>query len=1061
MDMRRCGPLVVVLLVVLSFATSSAAQTERASLSGRLTDPNGGVVPNAQVELTNIDTNIRTTTTTNGEGLYAFPNVRPGRYRLTVAKEGFKQIAKTDIVLNVQDVIALNFALEIGSVNETVTVLGGTPLINTESAAVSTVVDRQFVENIPLNGRSFQTLIELTPGVVLTTGNSASGSFSVNGQRQDANAFTVDGVSANFGGAATGGNLFLISGAWASGSLPGLTNLGTTQSLASVDAMQEFRVQTSTYSAEYGRQPGGQISIVTRSGTNQFHGSLFEYLRNTIFDANNWFSNFNHQPRPPEQQNDFGGTFGGPVTIPELYNGKDRTFFFFSYEGLRLRLPQFTLSDVPTLALRQSAPASLQPLLNSFAVPNGEDLGNGFAEFSASYSNPSTLNATSIRIDHTIHDKWSIFGRYNLTPSYGASKNLSNLSNVLSSHASIWTATLGLTGAFSPHVTNDLRANYSKHYTSGTLLADSFGGARPAGIEALLPSQYVVSSSQASLTLNFPGVTGNAGFVNWNVYAGKKAQIATQAVFNLVDSISYRLGSHQFKFGADFRRLTPTQTVNQTTISVVFRSQQQVLSGIAPSVFAQANAAVEPIFTNYSVFAQDSWKVTRRFTADLGLRWDVNPAPGSANGTLPLAVNQVNSLASIDLVPEGTPQWKTTYNNFGPRLGLAYQLMQNPGHEAVIRGGFGVFYDTGNNLATAPLITYPFNLLRSLTNVAFPINAAQVAPPTLPDLRNLTPPYGTPITLFDPNLKLPYTLHLNVAIEQALGSNQAVTVSYVGNSGQRLLINQQYTINAINPKFTTVNITTNRADSSYNGLQAQFQRRLSHGWQGLASYTWSHAIDTASTDSASAFPPIRGNSNFDVRHLFAAAFVYQTPKQANRLADTLLGGWSLEGGMHGQSALPVNVISSQVLNTDTGGFNIIFPNIVPGVPFYLSGDACTASNAGVACPGGRRINPAAFRAPPTGQNGNLGRNVLRGLPSWQVDFAVDRRFSLTEKLSLVARAEAFNLFNHPNFGLPNTTLTAANFGEPTNTQNVAMSGLSSLYQIGGPRSMQFALKLVF
>jgi hypothetical protein len=1048
-----------VAVLFLALAGSCFGQSETATLSGTIVDQSGALVPGVQVTVTNQDTNISAQGKTTGAGVYSVPGLKPGTYHMLVEKDGFKKVAVRDIILNVQDVVSRNFTLEVGGTSETVQVEGGISLVNTESATVGTVVDRQFVENIPLNGRSFQSLIELTPGVLPTTGDAASGSFSVNGQRQDANAFTVDGVSANFGGAGSGSGTFaIVSGTWASGNVPGLTNLGTTQTLASVDAMQEFRVQTSTYSAEYGRQPGGQISIVTRSGTNNFHGSLYEYLRNTVFDANNWFANFNNRPRPPEQQNDFGGTLGGPVRIPGLYNGKDRTFFFFSYEGLRLRLPQFNLTNVPTIALRQSAPASLQPILNAFPLPNGKDLGNGLAEFAVSYSNPSNLDATSVRIDHRINDKWGLFGRYNRVPSYSTARLARELAVFQLLRASPWTATLGLTGSFSSALTNDFRINYSSNSALNPFPSDSFGGAKPVGIEALVPSQYITKTSGSSVFLRFPGITADGSLVGWS--ANNPFDVR-QAQFNVVDSVAYRLGPHQLKFGVDYRRVAPRFDVFGTSVNASFTSQQQVLNGVAPTGNSSTRVAAEPRYTNYSLFAQDSWKVTRRLTADLGLRWDVNPAPGAANSASPLAVDQVKNFATMGLVAEGTSMWKTTYKNFGPRLGLAYQIIQASGHETVLRGGFGVFYDTGNNLGSAQFQGYPTNVSRSFSNVTFPIVPAQVAPPPPLDLNNLTPPYGT-LFVFDPRLKLPYTLQWNVAIEQAFGANQALTVSYVGSNGRRLLINQQYTISSINPKFTTVEVTSNRAESNYSALQAQFQRRLSSGWQGLVSYTWSHAIDTASADFASVFPPIRGNSDFDVRQLMAGAFVYNTPKfEKNRFAEVLFGNWSLDGGIHAQSSPPVNVIANQVLNPVTGEFSIIFPNIVAGVPFYLSGTACTASNGGVPCPGGRRINTVAFQAPPAGQNGNLGRNVLRGLPSWQIDFALDRRFNLTEKLDLAFRAEAFNLLNHADFGLPATLLTAKNFGEPTVTQNVAMSGLSSLYQIGGPRSLQLSLKLRF
>jgi hypothetical protein len=317
----------------------------------------------------------------------------------------------------------------------------------------------------------------------------------------------------------------------------------------------------------------------------------------------------------------------------------------------------------------------------------------------------------------------------------------------------------------------------------------------------------------------------------------------------------------------------------------------------------------------------------------------------------------------------------------------------------------------------------------------------------------LTPPFGT-INVFDPDLKLPYTMQWNVAVQQALGANQVVTVSYVGAAGRRHLQRRQLSLSAINPNFTTVILTTNDATSDYNALQVQFQRRLSRGLQALVSYTWSHALDEDSTDNGTVVP-VRGNASFDVRHVFAAAMTYDIPSPArNRLLGTLLGHWSLDTSTNGRSALPVDLVARQVTNPADGTLAAVRPNVVPGVPLYLDDPTV---------PGGRRINAAAFSIPPTGQFGDLGRNVVRGLGAWQVDFALRRRFDLTEKIHLQFRAEAFNLFNHPNFGTIQTSLTAANFGQATNMLNQQLSGaaLSQLYQIGGPRSLQFALKLLF
>src|SRR5580700_4054557 len=277
------------------------AQSETATVSGQVVDPSGLNVTGAQVKLVDIDRDTSTSATTNNSGLYTFPSVRPGRYRIAVTAAGFKVVNVTDVTINVQDHLEQNFTLVVGSVSESITVEGGAPLVDTESAAVSTVVDRNFAENLPMNGRSFQTLIQLTPGVVLTTSSAASdGQFSVNGQRADSNYWMVDGVSANIG-VSTGGSDTL------SGSLGGFSAQGGTNSLVSVDAMQEFRIQTSTFAPEFGRTPGGQISIVTRSGTNQFHGTVFDYFRNDVLDANNWFADNLGLTKPEEKQNDFGG----------------------------------------------------------------------------------------------------------------------------------------------------------------------------------------------------------------------------------------------------------------------------------------------------------------------------------------------------------------------------------------------------------------------------------------------------------------------------------------------------------------------------------------------------------------------------------------------------------------------------------------------------------------------------------------------------------------------------------------------------------------------------------
>src|SRR5574341_621426 len=439
-------------------------QSASATLSGTVVDANGAVIPGATITVTEPATGVERTTTTNDLGYFTIPLLKPSTYLLHVEHQGFLTAEVRDIVLNVNDQRALTIKMKVGDVKETVNITGEAPLIN-ESPAVGTVVDRQFVGNLPLNGRSFQSLITLSPGVVLTKASAFEpGQFSVNGQRSDSNYFTVDGVSANLG---VSGGVGL--GEQAGGTSPGLTVLGGTNNLVSVDALQEFRIQTSTFAPEFGRQPGAQVQILTRSGVNDFRGAVFEYFRNDALDANDWFANANRLPRPALRQSDFGGVLGGPII-------KDRTFFFFSYEGLRLRLPQTAIVDVPSSAARQDPRASVavRQLLNAFPRPNGPDRNGGFAQFAASYSNPSNLDATSIRLDHTVNDNLTVFGRYNYAPSKTVERGGvgTTLSQLFPTQLDTETLTVGVTWAVTPKVNNEFRANYSNVQGSISFLLD-------------------------------------------------------------------------------------------------------------------------------------------------------------------------------------------------------------------------------------------------------------------------------------------------------------------------------------------------------------------------------------------------------------------------------------------------------------------------------------------------------------------------------------------------------------------------------------------------------------
>src|SRR5262249_9570546 len=418
---------------------------------------------------------------TNAQGEYVLTNLPPGAYQVEADKTGFRRLIRPNVVVHVGDALTLDFELVLGAITDTVTIEAGAPLLDTTSASVSTVVDRTFVGNLPLNGRSFQSLLWMTPGVVLTPATSTSpGQFSVNGQRSDANYFLVDGVSANV--AIAIGTQLAVQGA---GSAPGLSAQGGTNSLVSVEALQEFRIESSTYAPEFGRMPGGQVSIVTRSGTNAYHGTLFEYFRDDALDSADYFVVRQGLPKPKEQQHDFGGTFGGPIE-------RNRTLMFVSYEGLRLDQPKSAVTEVPSIASRAAASSAVQATLAAFPLPNGPETANGFAQFSASYSDPSRLNATSVRVDHTFAPSLTLFGRYNSAPSSASSRlgsfGVASANTIGFLENSLHTLTLGSTLILTASISNDLRFNWSRNAGNNYQALDGFGGSVVPAAAVLHPS---------------------------------------------------------------------------------------------------------------------------------------------------------------------------------------------------------------------------------------------------------------------------------------------------------------------------------------------------------------------------------------------------------------------------------------------------------------------------------------------------------------------------------------------------------------------------------------------
>jgi hypothetical protein len=1017
--------------VSLLLAGCLAGQSPNGVINGLVLDPSGRTIAGAEIRIVNDATSVQYVGKTNDEGIYVVTNLPPGTYRLQVSKIGFKTLIKPDIVLNVQDSLAINFTLPIGAASETITVTGGAPLVNTESGSVSTVIDRRFVENLPLNGRSFNALLQLTPGVVIAPTNSYNQSqFSIGGQRTSANNFLIDGVSANFGVSPQ------PSVGTSGGSTQAFSALGGTSSLVSVEDLQEFRIETSSFAPEFGRSPGGQVILTTRSGTNDFHGELYEYFRNNVLDANNWFANQAGQPRAAERHNDFGGYFGGPFI-------KDKTFFFVSYEGARLRQPATTVIQVPSEFARTTAPSAIAPFLDAYPQPQDQTITPGVytQAFTGNLSNPSTLNAGSIRIDHTVNARLTLFGRYNDAPSQTTKRN-NSLSELDTTQVGTRTLTLGATMVLSPLMANSFRANYSMQNANGLTSLDSFGGAVPPSLSVLGPSL----PNPAGVDLEFG--TFDTTFYSTGPQAKNRS---TQLSF--ADDFTVSHGAHRFKFGADYRaiylNLNPSPILEYTVSSVEnFLATSQADFGI----FGFNANPTRFLFQSTSLYGQDTWRINSRLTLVYGLRWELNPAPSGRGSTSLAAWQNTNNPPDISLAPSGTSLWSTTHTNFAPRVGIAYNLTSKG--DFVLRAGWGIFYDLGTD-ATAYLgSTFPNSASACCPVATLPLADAN---PYIPAI-SLVPPFPDGTSGFVSNLRLPRSYQWNAALEKSLGGQQALSVTYVGQAGRNLL--RQEGLEEPTPDFAGAFLLTgNSAWSNYNALQLQYRRPIAQRLQVLLNYTWSHSLDNASDDtveataiSSSVISAARdyASSAFDVRQSFSGALSYAIPTAAKgRLLSALTKDWSLDGLIVARTGFPFNGV---ILTSTIAGARPR-PDLIPGQPLWISD-----SSAG----GGKVLNPAAFAVPAAGQQGTEGRNDIPGFGLTEIDMSIARNFSITERLKLQFRTDAFNLLNHPNFSNPPGYIGfGPAFLQSVATLNNGLGGLNPLFQEGGPRSLQISLKLSF
>lgn len=1054
------------------------AQTALATLNGEVFDPQHALIADAAVTITNVETGVQQRVQTSTEGSFKFDSLPPDTYTVHVERAGFTPVSAENVVLHTADDVAIKITMNVGSSNQTVTVNANA--LTNDSPAISLTVTHEFVENMPLNGRSVQDLIQLAPGAVST----GFGYYSINGQRMDSNSFTVDGVSANLGGLNNSADIRGV-GPGLSGSTPAQTTSGTTQSLVPIDDLQEFTVQTSGYDAEYGRNPGGQLEFTTRSGTNQFHGSLFEYFRNTGLDSRSFFENFYQEAKAPERQNDFGGTVGGPVIIPKLYDGKDKTFFFFSYEGLRLMLPTQEDKYTPTQQMRDAASPQVAPFLNSLPLPNGPtntvgcNLGTGSSGlipcdglFTLAFSQPYTIDSVSARIDHDFGERNRAFVRYSDTPSHGFEGTSEEEAFDHTAHVRTWTA--GLTSNINATLLNDLRFNYSYDGEGNVTVQQAVNGSVPFDPTLLIPSQYYNLSASGEFVFRVSG----SRLIGEPSIGGATTTVQP---LQIVDGVSWTKGMHSAKFGVDWRRVSSTYGSGTYDVLIESESLTDIENGIASFANVSALTPGRPAFINLSLYAADHWKLAPRLTLDYGLRWEFNPPPGPLNGMYPVALTSTD-IDTASLKGLGSSPYPTSYRHFAPRVGVAWNAVPSAAHPVTVRGGFGIFYDTGQQIVGAGYgyhFAYPFEATGpQLTEVPLPLTAEQAAPP--PPVTSLFP--VPDFSIFDvtaPNLTLPYTEQWNLSVDYALSAKNTFTASYIGNNGKKLLFTEEfYPID--NPNLgldPTIDLNSNAAKSTYHALQLQDRGRIIEGLDVVTSFTWAHAEDNSSTDYDIFSQPIWGNSDYDIRRSLDVALNYKIPAVGDsRWKRALTGGWLIANRLSVESALPINVIQTQ---DDSGEEEInYYPDLVKGVPIYLHGYAADNAYAaegypnmpygGTNAPGEWALNPAAFAQvpldPTTGlpvRQGDLGRNFVRQLPFWALNTSVQRTFPLGDRLHLDFRLDAFNILNHANQTDPDADLQdGPYFGFLFGETNTIGSG-NPLYAMGAPRSLQLSLKVSF
>ncbi len=1000
----------------------AAAQT--GSLEGLVMDGSGRVVPRAAINLVNQLTGVQRATHSDNRGVYVLGALPAGEYRVVVRMDGFKSEVRVGIRIGSGEDARLDFTLRIGEMRKTVTVTASPDARQVEAADPGIIVAGDDLAQLPLSGGNLLGVLELQPGILTTPVRAEDpGQFSANGQRAGMNSMTVDGVSANV-------NVSGAAQAWGGG-LPALTAIGSMHTIGTADAIDSMQIRTTDSYAASMRLPGAQVAIVTRSGSNEFHGSGFYAFRDGALDSNDWFRNRGGLGKAPMRVDDYGFTLGGPIR-------KSRTFFFANLDGLRLNAPVTATTGVPDQAAVTVHDPLSDAFLRAFRPANGPSIGLGLAWRTGSGAQQGEVRTASVRVDHSFASGKSLFVRWQHAPS-SESDESSYAYQTNSRRFSEEHVTAGFLATFESGAHAEARFGRTwVRMRDGSSLDQTPGGA--PSLQDYVPAAAVLG----------PGAY-TVGFLGSSSIASGIQNVISQGQVDASGSLAVDRGRHQWRFGGDYRRTATGIAGAPTSVIALFTSLDGVAAGDLYLMTIARHNPVRLADTQVSVFADDRYAIAPRLTLHYGLRLEFEP-PLRAGAGAPAFATAEDTTAWTDLrIARSGAFWKARYPEFAPRAGLAYQ----PAEGWMVRAGGGVFYGyTAGAVAPGVENRPPYSTAQLYLSVSRQTSAASIVPPSF----DVTPPYVS-AGGFDRGLRAPQVWQWTTTLERTLGRDVVLEGAWVGTLGESLL--RREIIVAPTPTFVSLDFATGHGASQYNAFQLLMRRRSAGPFFWTIGYTFSKSLDNGSRDGEATLPENRsldwGRSSFDARHALSAAVTW-SPRW--------LRGWAVDGILRARSGMPIDV-NGGLGAQGSGSFVLLRPDLQYGQEIWLP-DA----NA----PGGRRLNPAAFAATDGSRQGTLGRNVINGFAFSQLDLSAARTFRLSRSV-MELRLDAFNVMNHPNFANPQETILVStpNFGQSLSLLNGGLTsdlfgldalgspnkGLSPVLQIGGPRALQLSLRLRF